>query len=230
MVSSRLAGGKFLLRNGSKRWHPPELRVGLRSRARAARRQATWQSRPVAAADEGGRGQVRRPPLPKRIQRGSRLREAKRPDGPGRAACSTLSRDTLRSDPCSSRRGVCPKVRTRIQSGATAQPTLRDRQLTMLGDPGPRQVPVSIPIGSMRSDYQVKLHVTRLPWERRIAFAMSPGPRPVGPPAEGNSLNATRGSSPGPANRRSPHHAHRGVATARRLQLLDGLRGSSHSE
>ena len=185
---------------------------------------------PATSDEKGGHAQARGPPLPKKVRRRRRFRSATRPDGPGRAACSMLSRDMVRSDYCSSRGGVGRGASTWIQSGATAQPTPRDRQRAPRGNPGPRQAPVSMRIGSMRPDYPDKLHVTRLPWEHRIALAMTRGPRPVGSPAEWNSLDPATGSSPGPSIRQSSHHTRCGVATARRLRLLDGLRGSSHSE
>ena len=124
--------------------------AGHRSRPRAIRHQAIPRPRPAASSEEGGHGQVRRLPLPRMVRRRRRFREAMRPDGPGRAACSTRSRNTVRSDYRSSRRGVGAEVRTRIQSGETAHPAWCHRRVTMPGDSGPRQARASIPIRSIR--------------------------------------------------------------------------------
>ena len=67
-------------------------------------------------------------------------------------ARSTRSRNTVRSDHCSSQTGVGPAVRSRIPSGETAQPTRRDRRLAIQDGPGPPQAHVAIPIRSVRSN------------------------------------------------------------------------------
>ena len=144
--------GEFSCRIGSKNIHALEPRAGRRCQptpcgtrqfgSRARPRPPTWLAR------------VRRVGLRCRRTFGAGIGFVTRCARTGRAACSTPSRGTVRSDYDSSRRSVSPDVRNRILSGKPARPGLRTRHPATLDNPGSRQAHVSIPISSIRSYLQ----------------------------------------------------------------------------